>query len=256
MKKRISRNIMKLTFGQTLRQLRQRVDVTQRDLANRIGMDFSYISKLENDRMPPPSADTIVAICRELNESPEQLLALVGKIPTDVEEAVAGEVEKLSLQKKLIAAQLKLVALQKERQEKILNQALANIKGKKDLETKLADLRKNITDAEATIPPQFRGMVPQSGAGEIIKKEENRDVRLAVILEQDVKSLAAQIEGINPLTENISQQIAILGIAPEIIIQYAGDITAKEKKVEGVGGKVPKIEGKFVLLFIKIGKSV
>lgn len=80
---------MKLTFGQTLRQLRQRADVTQRDLANRIGMDFSYISKLENDRMPPPSADTIVAICRELNESPEQLLALGGKIPTDVEEAVA-----------------------------------------------------------------------------------------------------------------------------------------------------------------------
>jgi transcriptional regulator with XRE-family HTH domain len=80
---------MKLTFGQALRQLRQKAGVTQRDLANRIGVDFSYISKLENDRMPPPAADTIVTICRELKESPEQLLALVGKIPTDVEEAVA-----------------------------------------------------------------------------------------------------------------------------------------------------------------------
>jgi len=80
---------MKLSFGQAMKQLRQKAGVSQRELAARIGMDFSYISKIENDRLPPPAADTIVTICRTLNESPEQLLALVGKIPTDVEEAVA-----------------------------------------------------------------------------------------------------------------------------------------------------------------------
>ncbi|AGG05936.1 helix-turn-helix domain-containing protein [Dehalococcoides mccartyi] len=81
---------MKRTFGQTLRELRQKAGITQRELASRIGMDFSYISKIENDRLPSPAADTIVTISRALNESPEQLLALTGKIPSEVEEAIAN----------------------------------------------------------------------------------------------------------------------------------------------------------------------
>lgn len=81
---------MKYTFGQVLRKLRQDAGMSQRELASRIGVDFSYISKIENDRLPSPAADTIVTICRELNESPEHLLALTGKIPSEVEAAVAS----------------------------------------------------------------------------------------------------------------------------------------------------------------------
>jgi len=36
--------------------------ISQRDLAA-AGLDFSYISKLENDRIPSSAADTVVAIC-------------------------------------------------------------------------------------------------------------------------------------------------------------------------------------------------
>ncbi len=77
------------TFGQAVRELRRSKGVSQRDLAAKVGVDFSYISKLENDRMPPPSADTIVRICEALDESPDVLLASIGKMPSQLRETVS-----------------------------------------------------------------------------------------------------------------------------------------------------------------------
>lgn len=74
------------TFGSLLREIRRTAGVSQRDLANKVNLDFSYISKLENDRIPPPAADTVVAICEVLNVEPDQLLSMTGKIPSKVQE--------------------------------------------------------------------------------------------------------------------------------------------------------------------------
>ena len=78
------------SFGYALREFRRAAKLSQRELANRIGVDFSYISKIENERLPPPSADTIVEICRVLDVRPEELLALTGKIPTSVHKTLSG----------------------------------------------------------------------------------------------------------------------------------------------------------------------
>lgn len=78
------------TFGTALREMRRAAGISQRELADRIGIDFSYISKVENDRLPPPAADTIVAICQVLGSNAEELLALTGKIPSDVHKTVSG----------------------------------------------------------------------------------------------------------------------------------------------------------------------
>jgi D-3-phosphoglycerate dehydrogenase len=78
------------SFGGELRQKRQKAGISQRELAARVGLDFSYISKVENDRLPPPAADTIVAISRALNSDPDDLLSLVGKIPTGVQKLVGS----------------------------------------------------------------------------------------------------------------------------------------------------------------------
>ena len=78
------------SFGETLRDIRREAGVTQRDLAQRTGLDFSYISKLENDRNAPPAADSIVRMCEVLGVPPERLLALTGKIPSDVQQTVAS----------------------------------------------------------------------------------------------------------------------------------------------------------------------
>lgn len=77
------------TFGQTLKEIRRIKDITQRQLATAVGVDFSYISKIENDRMPPPAADTIVKICEVLDVPPDDLLAMTRKMPTPIKEAIS-----------------------------------------------------------------------------------------------------------------------------------------------------------------------
>ena len=81
---------MEQTFGQVLREARRTREMSQRELADQVGVDFSYISKIENDRLPPPAADTIVRICHALEVPVEELLALKGKIPSDFEDAIGS----------------------------------------------------------------------------------------------------------------------------------------------------------------------
>src|SRR5580658_8756232 len=81
-----------MTFGEALRTSRRDAGISQRDLAAKIGLDFSYISKLENDRLPSPSADTVVKICEVLGIAPERLLSVSGKLPTDIQGTVGGSV--------------------------------------------------------------------------------------------------------------------------------------------------------------------
>ncbi|MCG8532207.1 MAG: helix-turn-helix domain-containing protein [Desulfovibrionales bacterium] len=84
---------MKITFGQALKNLRREKKVSQRELANGVGVDFSYISKIENDRLPPPSADTIIKICKILEIPSEVLLAQSGKVSSDIKEIISSSEE-------------------------------------------------------------------------------------------------------------------------------------------------------------------
>ena len=77
-------------FGQALRSIRQERGVSQRGLAEGVGVDFSYISKIENGRLPPPAADTVETICRFLGISSEHLLALTGKVPSRLTEMLGS----------------------------------------------------------------------------------------------------------------------------------------------------------------------
>ncbi|MYA61760.1 MAG: helix-turn-helix transcriptional regulator, partial [Dehalococcoidia bacterium] len=53
---------MKGTFGQYLREQRRKAGISQRELARRVTVDFSYISNMENARLPPPTATNLIAI--------------------------------------------------------------------------------------------------------------------------------------------------------------------------------------------------
>ncbi len=59
-----------------------------RQVAGRVGIEPSYLSKIERGEQPPPGEATIIAIADEIGEDPDILLALAGKVSTDLREAI------------------------------------------------------------------------------------------------------------------------------------------------------------------------
>jgi transcriptional regulator with XRE-family HTH domain len=73
------------TFGSVLREYRRAAGLSQRALAAKCGCDFTYICKLENDRMPAPSERLIEAFTEACGKpKDERLLLLGGFLPADV----------------------------------------------------------------------------------------------------------------------------------------------------------------------------
>ncbi len=73
-------------FGDRLKELRLLARLTQRKLADLIGVDFSYLSKIENGVLPPPSERVVSQLAEALNTDKDELLILAGKIPADIAE--------------------------------------------------------------------------------------------------------------------------------------------------------------------------
>lgn len=75
---------MSTSFAEILREKRRLAGISQRRLADAVGVDFSYISKLENGRLPPPAADTIVRIAESIGCASDELFAAAEKLPGGV----------------------------------------------------------------------------------------------------------------------------------------------------------------------------
>lgn len=73
-----------MTFGDRVRQLRKRQGINQRTLAERVGIDFSYISKIENSRMEPPREEVVRHMALALEANVDELIVLAGKFPSDL----------------------------------------------------------------------------------------------------------------------------------------------------------------------------
>ncbi len=80
-----------MTFGERLRELRKRAEISQRELADIVKIDFTYLSKIENNRVEPPSEVVIMKISHELSSKlktdetklADELTTLAGKVPSD-----------------------------------------------------------------------------------------------------------------------------------------------------------------------------
>ncbi len=59
-----------------------------RQLAARIGIEPSYLSKIERGEAAPPSEATIRRLAVDLDLDADVLLALAGKVSTDLQEAI------------------------------------------------------------------------------------------------------------------------------------------------------------------------
>lgn len=84
-----------MTFGQRLRELRKAKGMTQRELAQRAGIDFTYLSKLETGAMPPPSEKTILSLAEVLDADADELFSAAGKVPSSLLQGVDSEMLKM-----------------------------------------------------------------------------------------------------------------------------------------------------------------
>jgi len=80
-------------FGDHLRRRRERrreedPAFSVRQLAARVGIEPSYLSKIERGEQPPPSEETIRSLARELGEDADVLLALGGKVSSDLQRII------------------------------------------------------------------------------------------------------------------------------------------------------------------------
>ncbi|MEL6580048.1 MAG: helix-turn-helix transcriptional regulator [Cyanobacteria bacterium J06621_12] len=74
-------------FGELIRQARKEQKYSQRELAKLLQIDFTYLSKLENNRADyAPKEDIIRGLAKHLNLDEEQLIFLSGRIPQQEED--------------------------------------------------------------------------------------------------------------------------------------------------------------------------
>jgi transcriptional regulator with XRE-family HTH domain len=59
-----------------------------RQVAARVGVEPSYLSKIERNLEPRPSEETTRALALELGEDPDVLLAMAGKISSDLQKII------------------------------------------------------------------------------------------------------------------------------------------------------------------------
>jgi HTH-type transcriptional regulator, competence development regulator len=80
-----------MTFGPKIRALRKAMHLSQRDLAGKVKVNFSYISKIENEKLDfgdDPGEELIVKLARALDADPDGLLILAKKVPDCVRKRV------------------------------------------------------------------------------------------------------------------------------------------------------------------------
>lgn len=80
-----------MTFGERIRELRQVKNLTLRDLAKKVRVTFTYLSKIENQKLSFgefPSDDLIVKLARVLEADADDLLLLAEKIPEAIRKRV------------------------------------------------------------------------------------------------------------------------------------------------------------------------
>jgi transcriptional regulator with XRE-family HTH domain len=75
-------------FGATIRELREEKRIGLRQFARMIGVSATYLSKIERSEMPPPAEDRVKEIARLLDQDPDELLALAGKVASDLTEII------------------------------------------------------------------------------------------------------------------------------------------------------------------------
>jgi transcriptional regulator with XRE-family HTH domain len=85
--------IVHMTYGQYTRNRRELLKAEDRrysvrQVAQRIGVEPAYLSKIERNEVAPPSEAKVRALAEDLGEDPDVMLAMAGKVSTDLLEII------------------------------------------------------------------------------------------------------------------------------------------------------------------------
>lgn len=82
------------TVGKRIREIRKARNLTQRQLAEKVGINFTYLSRVENDRLDDdqtPREDTLQKIANALETDADELLLLARRIPDAFRERILSK---------------------------------------------------------------------------------------------------------------------------------------------------------------------
>lgn len=90
-----------MDFGTLIRQTREGLaeqdrTFSLRQLSHRVGIQPTYLSKIERGELPPPSEATITKLSAELNLDPDVMLAMAGKVSSDLQRIICARPELFS----------------------------------------------------------------------------------------------------------------------------------------------------------------
>ena len=80
----------RLAFGKKVRRSRKDKEIGLRELARRVDIDYSNLSRIERGKRPPPDLNTVIKIAGELGIDRSELLKLAG-VPEEVIMKKRGE---------------------------------------------------------------------------------------------------------------------------------------------------------------------
>ncbi|WP_288048248.1 helix-turn-helix domain-containing protein [Acidiphilium sp.] len=77
-----------MKFGAFVRQERESREIGLREMATKIGVSPTYLSKVERDEFPPPAEDKVRKIAEIFGTDVDELLALAGRVSSDLSDII------------------------------------------------------------------------------------------------------------------------------------------------------------------------
>jgi transcriptional regulator with XRE-family HTH domain len=75
-------------FGAFIRREREAKEIGLREMAKRINVSATYLSKVERDEFAPPAEDKVKALAEVLGLNADDLLARAGRVSSDISDII------------------------------------------------------------------------------------------------------------------------------------------------------------------------
>jgi HTH-type transcriptional regulator, competence development regulator len=76
------------SFGALVRREREAKEIGLREMAKKIGVSPTYLSKIERDEFPPPAEDKVRKIAEIIGRDADELLGLAGRVSSDISDII------------------------------------------------------------------------------------------------------------------------------------------------------------------------